>query len=484
MRQRWTSKTVFLFAAIGSAVGLGNVWRFPYLTYKYGGGAFLLPYLIALLVLGMPLLILEFGLGQKFQKGVVGVYGKIHKRLEGVGVATAFVSFVVMTYYAVIISWTLLYFFKSFTFDLPWKENANTYFFTQVLHSTDLAQGLGTINWPVLVSLAAVWFMIYYCVRNGVKSIGEVIMYIMPLSLILLIILFVRGITLPGAAIGMLNYIKPDFMALLNAEVWLAAASQVFFSFSLCFGVMIAYASFNKKDADITQESSIIAVSDAFISLFAGFIVFSIIGYMATMTGISFDQAVVSGPGLAFVVFPQALSLMPFSWFFSLTFFLALFFLGMGSAISSIEAVNVAIQDKFTWSHKKVSLTICILTFAMGIVFTTSGGMHLLEIVDHYATSFGLVTIGLLECFAVGWMYNIGKMRKYINKVSNFDIGKSWEYIIKYVIPVILVLLLVTQMVTEFTKGFNGYPPWALYIGWTVGLLPLVIAAWFAWMEK
>ena len=320
-RDRWSSRTIFLFAAIGSAVGLGNVWRFPYLTYKFGGGAFLIPYLISLLVIGIPLLMLEFALGQKFQKGAVRSFNSLHPTLGVIGLGAILAGFVVVIYYAVVMAWSLVYLLKSFNTNLPWSSNAESYFFNSVLGITDSVGNIGGISPALVLALLAVWIGIFLIVRKGVKSVGKVVVITMPLPIILLIILFIRGITLPGAFSGIAAYLKPDFSAILDPEIWLAAVSQIFFTLSVAFGIMIAYASFNKKTQSVAGDTYITAFADAAISLFAGFVVFSILGYMATTAGVGIDEVATSGPGLAFVVFPQALSLMPFAWFFSILFF-------------------------------------------------------------------------------------------------------------------------------------------------------------------
>ena len=261
-RSRWTSRSIFLFAAIGSAVGLGNIWRFPYLTYKYGGGAFLIPYLAALFILGIPLLILEFAIGQKLQKGAVDAFRTVDNRLRGIGFGAVFSGFVVVAYYAVVMAWCLHYFVNSFQAELPWAGDAKGYFFNSVLQITDNIGTIGGINWPIFLSLFAIWVIIYFSVWRGIKSVGKVVSITMPLPIILLMILFIRGITLEGSFTGIYYYLKPDFAALYNSEIWLAAASQIFFTLSLGFGIMVAYASYNKETQDVAADAYILIRAD------------------------------------------------------------------------------------------------------------------------------------------------------------------------------------------------------------------------------
>ncbi|MCD4666570.1 sodium-dependent transporter, partial [archaeon] len=340
---------------------------------------------------------------------------------------------------------------------------------------------LGGIQWYLLIALALVWIGVYFCVRNGVKSVGKVVLITMPLPIILLIILFFRGITLPGALEGILAYITPDFAALLDTEIWIAAVAQVFFSLSLAFGIMIAYASFNNKKQDIIGDSYITAISDLLIGLLAGFVVFSVLGYMATNLGVGAEEVVASGPGLAFVVFPEALSLMPFAWLFSIMFFLVLISLGIDSAFSLVEAVNTVISDRSKkLDKKKISKIVCSLGFIMGIIFTTGAGLYFLDLIDHFLTNFLLIGVGIAQSIAVGWFYGAEKLRSYINSVSKYNIGKWWTYSIKYVIPISLMVILIAQFVKDIRVPYESYTGWAIALGWAAVIVPVVIAVYYS----
>lgn len=237
-RQRWTSRIVFILAALGSAVGLGNLWRFPYLAGKYGGGAFLIPYLIALVLVGVPMLMLELAVGQKMQQGVIGSYRKLHPSFGGLGILALLSSLIIVSYYAVVMAWSLIYLLASF--GVKWSGNAESYFFQEVLQLSDSVNSIGGINWSVLLSLFVVWLSIYFCVWQGTESVERVVRYSVPLPVILLGALLLRAVTLPGFLDGWAMYLKPNWMALLNPEVWTAAFSQIFYTLSLAFGIMIA----------------------------------------------------------------------------------------------------------------------------------------------------------------------------------------------------------------------------------------------------
>lgn len=465
-RSRWSSKLIFLFAAIGSAVGLGNVWRFPYLAGKYGGGAFLIPYVIMLAVMGIPLLIMEFAIGQKMQLGAVGAFGNIKKKLSAIGLGAVLCGFVVVSYYAVIMAWSLMYIV--FSFSLKWGADTKAFFFNSVLNLSDGVGNIGFISVPIIFSLIIIWLMVYFSIWKGVKSVGNVVLVTMPLPVIILFVLLIRGITLPGAMSGILFYIKPNFAALLDFEVWSAAMSQIFFTLTLAFGVMIAYASFQHESSDIAKNAVVISLVNSSISILSGFAVFSTLGYMSIKSGIPVSELAASGPSLAFIVFPKALSLIPMAPFFAVLFFIMLITLGIDSAFSLVEAVSTVLHDNYPDIRREdVSMYVCVCGFIAGIIFTTFAGLYYLDITDHFITNYGLVSVGLLEVIAVGWIYKAENLRKYINDVSDIKIGKWWNVLIKYVIPVILTLLLVTGIYRDIKTPYEGYPQWALFtFGW------------------
>ena len=459
---------IFIFAAIGSAVGLGNVWRFPYLAGKYGGGAFLIPYLVMLFVLGVPLLIMEFAIGQRMQVGAVGSFRKIKHKLSWIGLCAVLCGFVVVSYYAVIMAWSLLYFLYSFT--LKWGVDTKSFFFNNVLH---LSKGVGDIGYipvEILFALAAVWILIYFSVWKGVRSVGKVVLITMPLPIILLGVLLLRGITLPGALGGVIFYLKPDFKALVDLEVWSAAMSQIFFTLSLAFGIMIAYASYRHESSDIAKSAVITSLVNCAISITAGFAVFSTLGHMAAKAGTPISELAASGPSLAFIVFPKALSLIPFAPVFAVLFFIMLITLAIDSAFSLVEAAATVIHDKYPQIRKEdISFYVCAIGFMAGIIFTTFAGLHYLDITDHFITNYGLVAAGLLETIAIGWFYGADKLRKYINEVSDIKIGRWWNVLIKFVIPILLIILLVSSLLRDIKNPYEGYPQWAIFcFGWLV----------------
>ncbi len=301
-------------------------------------------------------------------------------------------------------------------------------------------------------------------------------MVTVPLPIILLIVLLIRAFTLDGAMTGIAAYLTPNFNALFDSEVWIAAFSQIFFSLSIALGIMIAYSSYNRKDSDINKNAFTIGITNSVISILVGFVVFGTLGFMAEQQGVGVSEVVTSGPGLAFIMFPKALSLMPFASVFSVLFFIMLITLAIDSAFSMVEAIDTTITDKTKMKKKHVALIVCTLGFLAGIIYTTNAGLYFLDIVDHFVINISLIVIGILECIAVGWIFGAEKMRAYINKVSDVKIGKWWSAAIKYVIPISLAVILALQLKAEFAENYGGYPDWAIMVGWLFVLVPLAIA--------
>lgn len=473
-RQRWSSRMIFILAAVGSAVGLGNVWRFPYLAGKYGGGAFLIPYLLAFVLIGVPLLMLELAIGQKMQQGTINSFRKLHPAFGGLGLMAIVTSFLVVSYYAVIMAWCLIYFVKSF--DVAWAEDTEAYFFQNVLQLTDGVQVLGGINSTVLLALIVVWFAIYFCIWQGPKSVGKIVLYSVPIPVIVLIVLLIRAVTLPGFLGGWHLYLTPVWNVLFAPEVWTAACTQIFYTTSLAFGIMITYASYKDDRDDIAKDAWLTALIDSGTSLLAGFVVFAVLGYMAWTSDTPVAELAASGPGLAFVVFPKALSLMPLAGLFSALFFLMLLSLGIDSAFSLIEPATAAILDTNQRAKvTRVSAWICLAAFVTGILYTTRAGLYFLDIVDHFVTSYNLIIVGILQAIAGGWLYGAESLRRYINEVSEWKIGKWWNFSIKWMIPIVLMVLLVTQLSTDLKTPYEGYPAWALGLGWATVLIPFLL---------
>jgi NSS family neurotransmitter:Na+ symporter len=463
-------------AAIGSAVGLGNVWRFPYVCYENGGGAFLIPYFVALFTAGIPLMILEFSIGHWARKAPPEAFKKIGKKWEWAGWLSVLMPFAVATYYVVIMAWCFSY--MIYAINLSWGQDAGGFFHNFLGDTGSLAWG--GISIPVLFGLIAIWLTVFLILYKGVGRIGKVVALTVPLPTILLIILTIRGATLPGAMEGISYYLTPNFSRLGDVNVWLAAYAQVFFSLGVAQGIMITYASFLKKKSDINNNAFIISLADAGTSFLAGFTVFSVVGYLAMSQGVGVTELAISGPHLTFVTYPTAISLLPFAAaFFGAIFFLALLTFGIDSAFSMIEPMGASLSDKWKLTKAKATGIMCILGFSLSLIFIAGNGLQLVDIVDHFIANFGLVIIGLVECIILGWMYTLYKLRKHANQTSDFKIGQWWEILIKYVIPAVLIIILIVSVYENITNPYAGYPWWVIVLG---GLIPLLALFLFAFI--
>lgn len=471
-KQYWPNQWIFILAAIGSAAGLGNLWRFPYLAFEHGGGAFLLALLVANIVIGIPLLALEVGLGQKMQKGAADALGAVKSGFRYVGWMALFFSFLVIAYYLVVVSWGVNYFFSSF--NLAWGADTSGYFFENLLQISSGPTEIGGISLAVFVGLVIAWVGVYFTVWKGVKSISAVVKWSATLPFVILAILIVRAVTLPGAAAGLAQFFIPVWSALLDPQLWLAALSQVFFSLSLAFGIMIAYGSLKERHSNITTPVLWIVAGNFIVSVMSGVVIFGTLGHMAHAQGTALSEVIAGGPSLAFVVFPEALNLLPaFAGVAAVLFFGTFLALALDSAFSLVEALATSFKDRLKhMREERVAFWIAVVEFILGIVFTTFAGIYLLDIVDHFVVSYGLVVIGLLEAVIVGWVWKPDTLRNYINSVSSLKLGRWWNYAVRYVVPLFLLILLGLNIRNELQTPYEGYPVQSLLL---FGVLPILL---------
>jgi len=476
-RSTWKSRSGFILAAIGSAVGLGNIWRFSYLTYENGGGAFLIPYLVALFTAGIPLLILEFGIGHERIGSAPLAFSKIGRRWEWLGWwPLMFTMFGIVLYYAVVIAWCIDFIFYSI--NLSWGDDPEAFFFQSFLNLSSSPAEIGSIQTPILAGLLVVWLITWGISVRGVSRGVELANRIfMPLLLILTLILVFWSVTLEGAMVGIAAYLQPDFTKLADPMVWISAYGQIFFTLSLGFGIMIAYASYMPQNSNMTGSALITALANSGFSLLSGFGVFAVLGFMSVSRNQPLDEVVRESIGLAFVAYPKAISLIGDAGpLFGMLFFLSLTVAGISSSISIVEAFVSGAEDKFGINRKMLSTVLCFLGFVGGIIFTTNGGLFWLDIVDHFINNYGLVVAGLLECIVVGWFFNLDIIRKHLNKVSNLQLGIWWNWVIKLCLPLFLSVILLNQLIRELFTAYGDYS-WAslIGIGWSwIGITFLV----------
>lgn len=445
---QWESTLSFLMAMIGSAIGLGNIWRYPYVVYSNGGGAFLIPYLISILLMALPYLYLEYGVGYEFKTSVPKMFKKVKGKLEIIGWFICFVSFLILTYYVVVIGWDLIYFILSFT--KGWGANPNTFYTITLLHSTTSLNGLTTIVWPVLISLIVIWFIIWYISHQNLNSgIGKFSKILIPTLIIMMAIVVVYSVTLPGANIGYTALFTPNWNAIKDPNIWLAAAGQILFSLSLGWGVASTYASYLPEKTKLINNGIIVTISNCGFELFAAIGVFSILGFMSLSQGVPINGLVTQGSGLIFVAFPTIFNVMGnYAYVLGPLFFLCVFFAGITTTISLLEPLSYGITRKFKIKRKKVVTVLCLIGFAVSLIYTTGIGSYLLTISDTFLNQFCVLFGIVLECLVFGWLYNIDKILNIVNNNCKYKLGSWWKYLIKYIIPIIFICLWVNGIYT------------------------------------
>ena len=475
-RGQWSSRFTFILAAIGSAVGLGNAWRFPGLAAKHGGGTFLVVYLLMMLIMGIPLLMMEISIARKFRKGAIASMRGVGKRWEFVGWAATSNAFVIVCYYSVVFAWVILMFINSWQFAGMTDNTAEaSSLFFNLTHTTGAIDGT-LIPGQVLVCLLIAWGLIFFCIRNGASSVGKVVKFTVFAPVILLLIMAIKGCTMPGAMDGIKILFVPDASAFGDPTLWVDATGQVFYSLSIMMAIMFAYGSYLGDDADVAIDAVIIAFSDMAISVLSGIVMFSTMGGTGML-----DQITDSGISTAFIVYPQAIvNLTDIGWFnaiFGAIFYMMLITLAIDSAFSIVEGVSAAIADKFHFKPKTVTITVCAIAGVISILFVSQAGLAWLDIVDNWTNQINLILIGILECVAIGWTFNLRKVLHEVNKNAKRFKAPYWWFAasVRFIAPVLLTALFAWNMFTLFTKNggsYGGYPIWAqVAAGWVVSAL-------------
>ncbi|GIN62086.1 transporter [Robertmurraya siralis] len=480
-RPQWGTRAGFVLAAIGSAVGLGNIWRFPAVAYENGGGAFFLPYLFALLTAGIPLLIMEFTLGHKYRGSAPLTFARLNKKFEWLGWWQVAISFVIATYYSVIIAWALS--FTVFSFDLKWGSDTEGFLFGEYLQYSDPGT-VGGIVPGVFIPLILVWIITLGILFKGVKKGIEVANKVMiPALVILFLIVVIRSVTLEGAAVGLEAFFKPNWSQIANPQVWVAAYGQIFFSLSIAFAIMITYSSYLPKKTDITNNAFITGFANSSVELLAGIGVFAALGFMATQAGVSIDEVVAGGVGLAFVVFPQIINEFPaLNGFFGSLFFICLSLAGLTSLISIVETFVAGVEDKFKVSRIKSVAIGGGLAALISILYATRGGLNFLDAADYFINQFGVALAGLVEVIVVAWfLKELKNIRDHANNISDIRISTWWNISLGIITPIVLGFMMVQNIITNIKENYEGYPTsFLLYSGWGVAVAAVILGIVFS----
>jgi len=496
-RQQWGTRAGFILAAVGSAVGLGNIWRFPYVAYENGGGAFLIPYLFALLTAGIPILIMEFTMGHKYRGSApLSFFRMGGKKAEWLGWWGVFVAFVISTYYAVIIAWAMRY--TIFSFNLAWGDDTEAFLFGDFLQ-LDVAPGeTGGIVWGILIPLAIVWIITLGILLKGVKKGIEIANRIfIPTLVILFLIIVVRAVTLEGAALGLNSFFEPNFEEIMNPTVWVAAYGHIFFSLSIAFAIMITYSSYLPKKSDITNNAFITGFANSGFELLAGIGVFAALGFMATQLNVPVSEVATAGVGLAFVVFPQIINQFPgFNGFFGVLFFLSLTLAGLTSLMSITETYVAGITEKFGITRNKAVILGGGLAATISILFATQGGLFFLDLADYYINQFGVAAVGLVEVIMVVWILRKSNtLQSHANLTSDIHLGGWWKICLGFITPIVLGYmmfgLLKLNILQQFDTDSGNYENYSnmftLFGGVAVAAAALLVGILFSlgkWNSK
>ncbi|CAF1368992.1 unnamed protein product [Rotaria sp. Silwood1] len=518
-RKQWTNPVEFFLTLVAFAVGLGNVWRFPYLCFKNGGGAFLIPYTFMLIFIGAPVFYLELTLGQFTSAGPLVVW-KVNPLLRGIGYASLATNCFLALYYNVLIAYCFYYLIASFQFVVPWSTCGNwwntplctdqkalanmsradlelmknmtsspseEYFYRGVLQISNGVENLDGIVTHLAVALAVAWLICFLALSKGVQSLGKIAYFTALFPYVMLTVLIIRGATLSGAIEGVKFYMGTVNLSVLkNPSVWKEACTQVFYALSCCSGGLIAMASFNDFSNNVYRDTISICLVTWCTSIFGGFAIFTVLGHMATKMGVSVADVAKGGPGLAFVVFPEGLSMMPFAPLWCVLFFLMMCTLGFGSEFSIMETVMASIIDEFKTylnTPKKIIIfrfTISLVFFLLGLSMVTRGGLYILNIIDQYLGGFPWLIIGVLELFCIAWIYGVDNFCDDIAIMLGEKRRPSrfWKICWQYISPLILLFTIVFSSLfyQDVTLDDYIYPSWALALGW------IVVIACLGWL--
>ncbi|XP_011189038.2 sodium-dependent nutrient amino acid transporter 1 [Zeugodacus cucurbitae] len=501
-RDTWANDIEFLMSCIALSVGLGNVWRFPFTALENGGGAFVIPYIIVLFLVGKPVYYMEMLLGQLSSRGSIKVFD-FSPIMRGVGYGQVFATAIVSTYYATLMAITLRYLIESCYPTLPWsycreewgdacvnskvnksniftnestvKTTSAEFYFTKVIlrEKDSIDDGIGYPSWTLALTLAVSWIVITSILIKGIKSSGKASYVLAIFPYVVLFILLIRSLTLPGAFNGVLYFLKPQWNKLLDPQVWYAAITQVFFSLAICFGNIIMYASYNRFRHNIKRDCTIVTTLDTFTSLLSGIIIFGILGNLAHESNTTDIQNVVkSNTGLAFISYPDAIAKFEFiPQVFSVLFFLMLFVLGIGSNVGMASCVMTVLKDKFNNTKNWIiAVSIAIVCYAIGLIYITPGGQYLLNFMDFFGASFIALVLAIFELIAVGWIYGVKNLCRDVYFMLGIKTSIYYRICWGIVTPAFMAAVLIYTLVNYTPLQYNGYTyQTGLYVfGWCI----------------
>ncbi|XP_069906108.1 sodium- and chloride-dependent GABA transporter 3 isoform X2 [Oryctolagus cuniculus] len=476
-RGHWNNKVEFVLSVAGEIIGLGNVWRFPYLCYKNGGGAFLIPYVVFFICCGIPVFFLETALGQFTSEGGITCWRKICPLFEGIGYATQVIEAHLNVYYIIILAWAIFYLSNCFTTELPWAtcghewntercvefqklnmsnhshvslQNATSpvmeFWERRVLAISDGIQHIGNLRWELALCLLAAWTICYFCIWKGTKSTGK---------------------------------------------VWVDAGTQIFFSYAICLGCLTALGSYNNYNNNCYRDCIMLCCLNSGTSFVAGFAIFSVLGFMAFEQGVPIAEVAESGPGLAFIAYPKAVTMMPLSPLWAALFFMMLIFLGLDSQFVCVESLVTAVVDMYPkvfrrgYRRELLILALSVVSYFLGLVMLTEGGMYIFQLFDSYAASgMCLLFVAIFECVCIGWVYGSNRFYDNIEDMIGYRpvslIKWCWKVVTPGICAGIFIFFLVKYKPLKYNNVYT-YPAWGYGIGWLMALSSMLcIPLWVA----
>jgi len=468
-RENWSSRSGFIIAAVGSAVGLGNIWRFPYVAYENGGGAFLIPYLIALITAGLPLLFLDYAVGHKSNSSPPKAYRKLFRGGETLGWWQVSVCIIIGLYYASVLTWAGSYVY--FSIGQMWGSDPEGFFFKTYLQTSDASsfdpRFVSHIFWPLVGIWALTLIILFGGVKKGVELSNKIFM---PLLFVLFTLLVIQSLRLPGAVDGLNAFFTPNWTAMMDYKVWLAAYGHTFFSLSVGFGIMVTYASYLKPKTNLTGSGLIVGFANASTEILAGIGIFSALGFMAYAANSNVQDVVSGGIGLAFIAFPKIISsLGSGADLFGILFFASLFVAGISSMVSILEVPISAMMDKLKWSRKKaVSIVGGGSAIVSIVLFSSVNSIKLVDIIDHFINNIGIIGGALISIICIAWLNRsaLAEIRNHVNAISTVHLGKGWDFTLTVITSLIL---LVTLAMTIYNLLLKGYGDYSVSMQWLFG---------------
>ena len=453
-KNEWGSNLSFLLAMIGSAVGLGNIWRYPYVLYSNGGGAFFIPYIVAILIMGIPFLILEYGVGYNFKSSFPKAVKSISKKWEYLGWFLPVAVFMILIYYSAILGWDGFYVIIS-AFK-GWGADPNAYFTGSFLQADDTLGGLGTFVPFVAIAMLVGWVIMWVISHTDLeKGLGRVSKVLVPLLFAIMIFIVLFSLTLPGAGIGLAELYNPDWSLLLNFNIWMAAFGQMIFSLSLGMSIAFTYASYTKDDSDLVSNALWVTVANCGFENFAAIGVFSILGYMSLQSGVAVPDLVTQGTGLVFIVYPTVFNVLgDWASVIGPLFFFTVYLAGLTSILSTIEPLSFSIQNKFGWSRNKTMTILCVFGAAVSMIYATAMGSYILGIADTFVNQIAILIGVIFECIIFAWIFKAENIIPKLNaKSKSIKLGKWWLVVVKYVLPIFIAIVWVGGILEVISSG-------------------------------